>query len=1847
MDAYLNKWENQLLDLGKRNKLIKYNKGIGKRTHLKIISPDFKELYHAIVVDEKTLSFPRPVTDRSDTKSDTEREEIGESSVKENYIKGDLQSEGSVTEQQKTLANLRRKAKLYVEERGINILYLIFGFLKWTERTDSEEEIYSPLVLVPVSLKVDSISSPYTLTFYDDEIVLNPTLTYKLKSDFGLELPQFDENEQDIDEFLAKVKDTAKENNWEVVEETELSLLSFLKINVLKDLKKNEERIKSNPVARALTGNPEDLKPISDDLTNFDYDKVEPEKVFQVVDADSSQQDAILYAKKGISFVLQGPPGTGKSQTITNIISESIAAGKKVLFVSEKMAALEVVYKRLAQANLSDFCLKLHNYRAKKNDVINQLKDTFQIQKYQVNDDAIYQLENLQKKRDALNEYDTELHTPVSPLNKTIFEINAELSKFQNAPELIFSVNNIENTTPELLNQYRILLTNLESLLKNKSDDFNANPWRDTTIDEVSYELRHDIPTHCNRIIEGLKDLFRIFAEIESQFQLTISPSMKHVLDLEDILDAASESPQIPASWIANEDVDLLSQEATQFQELKREYFTIKKDLLGNYTSEFLKLKISNLRKELVEGAEALKPLIKGDFYNKSVASAQDRLQQIEKLNRRLIDAKQAGKLMAELFDIRISPALKNLGSLHKLINLLLSSIHPTENWFDTNKRTAVKTLIKQANDRYKDINRLETEIGQKFDKEILKIDPSSMLSRFKTEYGSILKAFKKDYRRDKKLIRSFAKDYSSKPSDSDIVSLLTKIKTVHSDQSWLSENKSKLVEFIGKDYMETYTNWDNLNRSMKDFEMILSYFKGQAVPMKIQNFLLSERHETKTQVEHCLHLLTEQSGVEKLSADLHSVMGFKEDVEMMNLDLLKTHVSSTYELLSRFIKQLNRIMESKKNTTMISEEMKNIEKLDRFQQISAMVEQKKNILENKYCFLYHGLDTDWDHILESLIWTKKFKKLSVDFQLPEDFINNICENKDTIAQSEKYKDTLHLKLGSLSKEWNWYINLFSDKRELLDLEYPVLLDRVERCANGIHMLEDWIDFKKCKDKFREKGLSDFIKQLEAKSINKNDISGAFFKRFYRLWLDAILPGFPAVASFRGRKQDENIQEFDRLDQLQLKINRQRILAKLASKLPDLNQPTSAFDEVGILKREFNKKRRLMPLRKLFTAIPDLILTLKPCLMMSPLSVSLYLEDDHYQFDLVVFDEASQVRTEEAIGAILRGKQVVIAGDSEQLPPTNFFGSDSEEDFDSEEETVTDNDAFQSVLDQAISVLPERTLLWHYRSKDERLIAFSNAKIYHSNLITFPSNKESATETGLQFVYVPEGVFIRQKSGGKLRSNPKEARKVVELVFEHITKYPNRSLGIVSFNEAQQQVIEGMIQSALEKNKNNRKVVEFFNENKENPFFIKNLENVQGDERDTIIFSIGYAKDENKKMYMNFGPLSKDGGYRRLNVAITRAKYNVKVVSSILPDDIDLERTNSKGAKLLRAYLSYAKNGPKVLQHELHYSESVIFESPFEESVYNFLIDSGYKVKTQVGSSGYRIDLAVESPIRNGLLVLGIECDGAAYHSARTARERDRLRQTILEDIGWTIYRIWSTDWIKDPKHEEEKLLNVVNNAISQNHSVQEPNSTRERSSAGEDQIINDFITPVQVDNAEEKENPFHFETYKETNIDEICRCNDLSDAIFSVVSKESPVHIDLLCRRLASSWNSRVTKKFKENIENRIQWNLREKVEERYDFLWLLGKDTVIVRKPKDNNHIRPIQYICYDELAKAMKTIVGGSVGIDQQHLITMTAKVFGFKRVGNKISASLENVYQNLLNKEELESHDGRLTLSSRVS
>ncbi|MFN3638067.1 MAG: AAA domain-containing protein [Chloroherpetonaceae bacterium] len=555
----------------------------------------------------------------------------------------------------------------------------------------------------------------------------------------------------------------------------------------------------------------------------------------------------------------------------------------------------------------------------------------------------------------------------------------------------------------------------------------------------------------------------------------------------------------------------------------------------------------------------------------------------------------------------------------------------------------------------------------------------------------------------------------------------------------------------------------------------------------------------------------------------------------------------------------------------------------------------------------------------------------------------------------------------------------------------------------------------------QEVGLEPFIDDLRTKAIPAEDWSNYF----EQVWLSTALEQAwicnPALASFNGRTHERLIEEFKTLD-----VERRQLAAKRVRKLhaERTAQAMKTYrNQADLISREVAKQKRHISLRELFKRAPDVLTQLMPCWMASPLSVSQLLECGKEYFDLVIFDEASQIFQEEAIPSLYRAKQVVAAGDRHQLPPTNFFatGIEEEDNFNDEEQSDDSANAikgFESLLDTLQSFLPNYHLDWHYRSADERLIAFSNAHIYGRRLVTFPS---ASNQNVIRHIVVPHHPNATEQE----ESASREVERVVQEVIMHAQTHPNESLGVITMGLQHAERIEAVLNRELAKRTD---LSEFFAQEKEERFFVKNLETVQGDERDAIILSIGYGKTANGDLPHRFGPLMQEVGYRRLNVAITRARRRMCVISSFSHDDIDLSRSNSRGVQLLKAYLEYAASGGKRMSALEHTSEVAL--NPFEADVRDALEARGIKIKPQFGAARYRIDLVAMHPQKLGKPVLAIECDGASYHSSATARDRDRLRQTQLEQMGWRFHRIWSMDWFYRREQEIERAVAAYHEAV-------------------------------------------------------------------------------------------------------------------------------------------------------------------------------------------------------------------------
>ncbi|MDR2863755.1 MAG: DUF4011 domain-containing protein [Puniceicoccales bacterium] len=591
--------------------------------------------------------------------------------------------------------------------------------------------------------------------------------------------------------------------------------------------------------------------------------------------------------------------------------------------------------------------------------------------------------------------------------------------------------------------------------------------------------------------------------------------------------------------------------------------------------------------------------------------------------------------------------------------------------------------------------------------------------------------------------------------------------------------------------------------------------------------------------------------------------------------------------------------------------------------------------------------------------------------------------------------------------------------------DYPAaILAFAEGLPADWGQIREWCFWQKARNEAVRLGLAPLVAQLEAPPPDvpgQPDLPALFERSFRHALLDAIIEEDGALRGFFGREHEERITRFRELDEAALVLARDTLRTRLAAGVPrdgvsDASVPQA---ELTLLRKELAKKMRHLPVRQLLRRIPNLLPRLKPCVLMSPLSVAQYLEPSHALFDIVIFDEASQIAVWDAVGAIARGKQLIVVGDSKQLPPTNFFAaSPGDDDAENADETVCED--LESILDDLLAGgFPRKRLQWHYRSRHESLIAFSNERYYDGGLLTFPA--PDAQRGGVRFIHLPEARYDK----GKTRTNRVEADALVaELMRRLRADGPPRSFGVVTFSLAQQQLIENLLDNerrkdpAIERHFGDESPVEG------EPVFVKNLENVQGDERDVILFSICYGADESGKVSMNFGPLNREGGERRLNVAVTRAKRELLVFSGLRAGQVDTARVHAPGVDGLRQFLEYAERGGGtglVMPRDAHEPDA-----GFVHMVAERIRAAGYAVHVRVGCSGYRVDLAVLAPLVSGRYLLGIECDGQSYQNAATARDRDKLRRDVLEGLGWQLHRIWAVDWWHDADGEAEKLLRVI-----------------------------------------------------------------------------------------------------------------------------------------------------------------------------------------------------------------------------
>ncbi len=651
-----------------------------------------------------------------------------------------------------------------------------------------------------------------------------------------------------------------------------------------------------------------------------------------------------------------------------------------------------------------------------------------------------------------------------------------------------------------------------------------------------------------------------------------------------------------------------------------------------------------------------------------------------------------------------------------------------------------------------------------------------------------------------------------------------------------------------------------------------------------------------------------------------------------------------------------------------------------------------------------------------------------------------------------------------------------------LDEDYlDFLAAKCRSLTENADLLEGWCGFCAAREKLRRMGMDFAVQSLIDGTLTSANLLSAFRKKVYGYYIETIAKEDKTLSLFTGGRIEENIERYRQMCETFEKLTRKEIRNRLLKRIPGINTEGSLSLEIVALQKTAKSSIHGYTLRKLFDDIPNLLPRIAPCMLMSPISVSQYITPEADLFDLVVFDEASQMPTAEAVGSIARGKNAVIVGDPKQLPPTSFFSSDY---VDEENPDIED---LESILDDCLALgMPQKHLLWHYRSKHESLIAFSNLMYYGNKLNTFPS--PDAMESKVSLRYVADGVYDR----GETKQNKKEAENLVEEVRRRLSDkaLSKSSIGIVTFSTAQQVMVETLLNAMLVRTK-----LESAAYDREEPVFVKNLENVQGDERDVILFSVGYGPDRHGSLLLNFGPLNQSAGWRRLNVAVSRAREEMIIFSSMTSAMIDLSRTNSKGVTGLKKFLEFADKGKTKLA--LNIQDLKAERSGIGRYIAKELRAAGYECRYDVGVSDFKIDVAVVDPRNKKKFILAVIADGSDKGGAK---DRDILQIQTLKRLGWNVCRIWTVNFYNNAKREIKRIRDTIDKLTGAD-AARKTAKTADR-----------YIRQYKTANIK-AENVSSDYLFDENNAESI------TARLTSIVEKEEPISKEFLIKRCLNSY--------------------------------------------------------------------------------------------------------------------------------
>lgn len=910
------------------------------------------------------------------------------------------------------------------------------------------------------------------------------------------------------------------------------------------------------------------------------------------------------------------------------------------------------------------------------------------------------------------------------------------------------------------------------------------------------------------------------------------------------------------------------------------------------------------------------------------------------------------------------------------------------------------------------------------------------------------------------------------------------------------------------------------------------------------------------------------------------------------------------------------------------------LDNLVEFKRVSKAIDASGNILLSAYGNFWRSHKSDWNLLqTQYVLGTKLFGLISLLYDQKADVVlacKEIASLRTFRERNSKLLADFKRTFGEMQNLWKSIqaITLMENNIPFGDNWIQKLLSKIKVWKANLHGLRDWCNYNACKKTLVDYGLDCVPQAVEKGSVSVADVACAFKTNVaYRLVV-LYIEGDSELGNTNASLLEHEIKRYKLSSEKFAELTRKELIAKLSANIPSSTM-VAASSEIGILKRCITSKCKGKSIRQLFDSIPNLLRRLTPCMLMSPISVAQYIDPKFPKFDLVIFDEASQMPTCEAVGAIARGENLVVVGDPKQMPPTSFFkkGYTDEDNLDKED--------LESILDDCLAIsMPEMHLLWHYRSKDESLIAFSNYKYYEHKLFTFPS--PSDIEGRVRFIPV-NGVYDRSKS----RQNRAEADLVVAEIVRRLKDKTERkkSIGVVTFSVVQQNLIDDLLEAEFAKNPK----LEEWSKASGEEIFIKNLESVQGDERDLIIFSVGYGPDQNGNVSLNFGPINNAGGWRRLNVAVSRSRYEMLVYSTLQPEQIDLNRSSSEGVAGLKAFLTYAKYGKSSLPVS-HVAGGTSAKDYFKISIANELKKMGYNVELNVGCSKFKMDLAVVHPENEKKFILGILCDGANYRKARTAKDRNVLQQSILETLGWNVVRLWSFEWFLNREHRD-RIVQGIKQKIDQLVEKEKQSVVLDETDAVLDSSPVEnvpVLSEVPASSSEDVVKPADdsdglktfqsmFKTYELAEVVRAPKGSDVYDMactellkkqIQKIVMVESPVSAAVLDARLSDLWNAKRTQKFMNRIHRACKdLHFVEKQENGKTFFWNMDCNGPVEFRVPPDGFKRNMDDISIQEIAYAVKAIVDSQMSMELDEMERLMAKVAGFTKCTSQMKEVID--------------------------